>query len=252
MAAEWSYYTATFLAVILQGLSKGGFSGIGLLSMPLMALVLSPVRAAAILLPILIVQDWVGIWAFRRDANWRNLAILMPASLIGIGLGWQFSTRVSESQVRLAVGLISVGFVIYSLLRARLADRATPVAKVAPGLFWGALAGFTSFVSHAGAPPFQVYVMPQKLNPKAYAGTAAVFFAAANLLKVPPYFALGQFSPENLWASAALVPIAIASTFAGVWLVKRAPAERFYNIILGLTFLVGLKLIFDAGRQMLG
>ena len=114
------------------------------------------------------------------------------------------------------------------------------------GLAWGSLAGFTSFISHAGAPPFQVYVMPQNLRPRVYAGTATMFFAAVNLIKVPPYFLLGQFSRENLITAAALFPVAILSTFAGVWLVRRVAAEQFYAVILVLTFLIGVKLTYDA------
>src|ERR1700726_461423 len=113
MGGDWMFYAAAAPAVILLGLSKGGFSGLSTLSMPLMSLAISPVRAAAIMLPILIVQDWVSIWAFRRDWEKRNLLILIPASLIGIGACWLFAAKVSDGLVRLAVGLISVGFVAF-------------------------------------------------------------------------------------------------------------------------------------------
>jgi len=251
MPTDLNYYLAAVPAVILVGLSKGGFAGLSLLAMPLLSMVVSPVRAAAIMLPILIVQDWVGVWAFRREFSARNLAILIPASLIGIGAGWLLAAHVSEALVRLAVGLISIGFAAYMVWRARAGAPAPAPAKLAPGVFWGALAGFTSFVSHAGGPPFQVYVMPQRLAPSVFAGTGTIFFAAANLLKVPPYLALGQFSRENLAASATLFPLAIGATFAGVWLVRRVAADRFYGLVLGLTFLVGLRLVWDSGRALL-
>jgi uncharacterized membrane protein YfcA len=238
--------------VILLGLSKGGFSGLSSLAMPLVALAISPVKAAAIVLPILIVQDWVSVWAFRRDWDLRNLAILAPAGAVGVAAGWLMAARVDEQAVRLAVGLISVGFVVFMLLRDRLASGAATRATVAPGLFWGAVAGFTSFISHAGAPPTMVYMLPQKLTPRLFAGTSAILFAIINLLKVGPYFALGQFSRDNLAASASLLPVAIASTFAGVWLVRRVSAERFYAAVLALTFIVGVKLIWDGGWGLWG
>ena len=97
-----------------------------------------------------------------------------------------------------------------------------------------------------GAPPFQVYVMPQNLKPRVFAGTATMFFAAVDLIKVPPYFLLGQFSGDNLKVSLALIPVAVLSTFAGVWLVRRIDAARFYAIILVITFLIGVKLAYDA------
>ena len=239
------FYLAAIPAVILLGLSKGGFSGLSSLAMPLVALAISPVKAAAIVLPILIVQDWVSVWAFRRDWDLRNLAILAPAGAIGVAAGWLMAARVDEQAVRLAVGLISVGFVAFMLLRDRLASAAATEATVAPGLFWGAVAGFTSFVSHTGAPPTMVYLLPQRLTPRIFAGTSAILFAIVNLLKVGPYFALGQFSRDNLSASASLLPVAVASTFAGVWLVRRVSAERFYVAVLALTVLVGVKLIWD-------
>ena len=144
--------------------------------------------------------------------------------------------------MRLAVGLISIGFVDYMLIRDRLGRAPVEKPGVPSGVVWGSLAGFTSFVSHSGAPPFQVYVMPQYLEPQMFAGTATMFFAAVNLLKVPPYFLLGQFTRDNLFVSAGLIPVAVLSTFAGVWLVRRVSADRFYAVILALTFLIGVKL----------
>ncbi len=251
MGGEFGYYSAAIAAVILIGLSKGGFSGLSALAMPLLTLTISPVRAAAILLPIMIAQDWVSVWAFRRDFNARNLAILIPSALIGVGLGWALAAHVSDAVVQLAVGLISVGFVLFMLARRRLQTDKPAAAKVGPGVLWGSLAGFTSMVSHAGGPPFMVYVMPQRLSPRVFAGTGTMFFASVNLLKVPPYLMLGQFSRENLIASAILLPVAILSTLAGVWLVRRVSAERFYSLVLTLTFLIGLKLTYDAVRDLL-
>jgi uncharacterized protein len=251
MVLDWSFYAAAVPAVILVGLSKGGFAGLSTLSMPVLSLVISPVKAAAILLPILIVQDWVSVWAFRRDWEKRNLLILIPASLIGVILGWLLASCVSEAVVRLAVGLISIGFVAYIVLRSRGGEPKPTEPTLAPGVFWGALAGFTSFVSHAGGPPFQVYVMPQRLSPRLFAGTTTMFFAAVNLLKVPPYFALGQFSHENLRAAATLFPLAIFSTLAGVWLVRRVDAKRFYTLVYALTFLIGLRLIWEGAAELI-
>ena len=238
------FYAAAIPAVILMGLAKGGFAGLGLLSIHLMALVVSPVKAAALMLPILIVQDMVSTYAYRRDFDMRNLTILLPGCLIGVFLGWLMAAHVSDDLVKLGVGLISIGFVIlYWNKREVIGD---PVQRGVPlGVFWGAIAGFTSFVAHAGGPPFQVYVMPQRLPPQTYVGTSTWFFTITNLIKVVPYFLLGQFSTENLGTSTALFPVALLSTLAGVWLVRRIDAARFYTIIYALTFLIGVKLVLD-------
>jgi len=91
-----------------------------------------------------------------------------------------------------------------------------------------------------------MWVLPRRLPPETIVGTTAVFFGAINLLKVPAYFALGQFTRENLMTSAALVPVAIASTLAGVWLVRRVNPERFYTLIYILMILVGIQLLIKA------
>ena len=250
MSGEMQFYLVAIPAVVLFGLSKGGFAGLGTLGVPMLSLVASPVRAAAIVLPILLVQDWLSVWAFRRDFSPRNLIILIPSSMIGVGVGWLVAARVSDDAVRLAIGVISIVFVFYMLIRGRLGR--VPVEKpgVPSGVLWGSLAGFTSFISHSGAPPFQVYVMPQYLKPPVFAGTATMFFAAVNLLKVPPYFLLGQFNRDNLFVSAGLIPVAILSTFGGVWLTRRVSADRFYAVILALTFLIGAKLTYDAVQAL--
>lgn len=251
MSGEMQFYLVALPAVILLGLSKGGFSGLSLLSMPLLSLVASPVRAAAIVLPILIVQDWVSVWAFRRDFSSRNLVILIPSSIIGVTIGGLLASRVSEDAVRLALGVISIAFVAYMLIRDRLGRAPVERPGVPSGVLWGSLSGFTSFISHAGSSPFQVYVMPQYLKPRVFAGTGTMFFAAVNLFKIPPYFLLGQFSRQNLAASAGLIPVAVLSTFAGVWLVRRVSADRFYAVILALTFVIGVKLTYDAVQALL-
>src|SRR5271165_382618 len=251
MSNGMAFYLVAIPAVIVLGLSKGGFTGLSSLAMPMLSLATSPIRAAAIVLPVLIVQDWVSVWAFRRDFSPRNLIILIPASMIGITAGWLLAARVSEDAVRLAVGVISIVFVVYMLVGDRLGRAAVETPGVPGGLLWGSLAGFTSFIRHAGAPPFQVYVMPQQLKPRVFAGTATMFFAAVNLIKLPPYVLLGQFSRENLTVSTFLIPVAVLSTFAGVWLVRRVDANRFYAIILVLTFLIGVKLTYDAVQALI-
>ncbi len=254
MPFDLLFFAAMVPAVILTGLAKGGFSGIGLLSLPLMALVVSPVTAAAIMLPLLIAQDVVSVWSYRRDFDRRNLATLAPGALLGILVGYLLAAKVSDAAIVLAVGLISVGFA----LRRMMSDGRKPAvatrANWSAGSLWGFLCGFTSMVAHAGGPPFQIYVMPQKLKPAVFVGTGAVFFAAMNLVKLVPYLALGQLNGQNLLASAALLPFAVAATFAGVWLVRRVPPERFYGIVYWLLLLVGLKLVYDGlrGLHLLG
>lgn len=247
MSESAAFYALAVPAVVLLGLAKGGFAGMGALSLPMIALAISPVRAAAILLPILIVQDIVGVWAFRRSWDAGVLGWTLPGAVAGIALGWLFAARVSPAAVLALVGAISVVFGAYRLWTER--GGVPAVARHAPGwagTLLGAASGFTSQVAHAGQPPFQLYVLPKRLPRDVLVGTTAIFFAAVNWIKVPAYWALGQFTRENLIAAALLLPVAIASTLAGVWLVRRVSPERFYTAIYALMVLVGYKLMWDA------
>ncbi|KQN81091.1 sulfite exporter TauE/SafE family protein [Sphingomonas sp. Leaf62] len=239
------FYALAVPAVLMLGLAKGGFSGMGALSLPMLALAVNPVRAAAILLPILIVQDVVGIWAFRRTIDWRVIAWMLPGAGIGILLGYGFASAVQPSAVLAVVGAISIAFGLWRLWTER---NGMPAARRSPGwvgTMFGAASGFTSQIAHAGQPPFQLWVLPRQLPRDVLVGTTALFFGAVNWLKVPAYLALGQFTAANLATSAVLLPVAIAATVAGVWLVRRVSAKRFYTAIYGLMIAVGVKLVWD-------
>jgi uncharacterized protein len=246
MLTDPYFYALAVPAVILLGLSKGGFAGVGNISLPLVALAISPVQAAAILLPILIVQDAVGVWAFRKDWDRRTVAVLLPGAVVGIVAAYLLAAKVAVTAVLGTLGVISILFGFQQLWRLRGgALRAPADAPAWVGALLGAASGFTSQIAHAGAPPFQMWVLPKQLPPATLAGTTAIYFAVLNWLKVPAYLALGQFTSENLATALALAPVAIASTFAGVWLVKRVQAERFYVLIYVLLILVGTQLAWQ-------
>ncbi|PTS89907.1 MULTISPECIES: sulfite exporter TauE/SafE family protein [unclassified Caulobacter] len=249
MLTDPFFYAVAIPAVILLGLAKGGFAGIGVIATPLMALAISPVLAAAILLPILIVQDVVSVWAFRKTWDRGLLKLMLPAAGVGIFLGWALAALVSTAAVELAVGLISIVFALQRLWAERAVKAAESLATTAGRPWLGALcglaAGFTSQIAHAGGPPFQIYVLPRRLPRDTFIGTSAVFFAVVNWMKAPAYLALGAFTPQVLATAGVLLPLAIASTWAGVWLVRRVPAEGFYRVIYVLLVAVGGKLVFD-------
>lgn len=245
---DWSWPTIALVlaATIIVGFAKGGFVGVGALPMPMLALAMSPVTAAAILLPILIVQDAVGVWAFRRHWNRHIVAIMLPGAIIGIGLGWLLAEKVPVGAILAVVGGISMLFGLWRLWIER--GGRMVAASTSPGwvgALFGVLTGFTSQVAHAGGPPFQMWVTPKKLPHLEFAGTNAILFAVINWAKVPAYWALGQFSAANLHVSAMLMPVAILSTFGGVWLVRRFSGRAFYTMVNVLLVLLGAKLLFD-------
>ena len=239
-----AFWGLAVVAAVLVGLSKGGLPVVGMLGVPIMALVMSPVMAAGLLLPIYVISDMFGLWAYRHAYNKRVLAIMVPAMAVGVGIGWATASRVSEGWVTLLVGVIGAAFAANLLIRAGRAVAAKP-ADVAPGVFWGTVAGFTSFVSHAGAPPYQVFVLPLKLEKAVFAGTATIAFACVNLIKLIPYYALGQLSFDNLKIAALLAIPASLAVFAGVRLVKVIPEKLFFQLISWTLLAVSLKLIWD-------
>ena len=240
-----AFYAMAIPAVLITGLSKGGFGGgIAMLGTPMIALVVSPVKAAAIMLPVLIVMDMIGLWNYRTRASWTVLRAMLPGAFAGILLGWATAAYVSDDAVRILVGAIALVFAVAQILAEF--RRAEPAAEnTLRGSFWGLVAGFTSFVSHAGGPPFQAYTLPLKLDKLIFAGTGVVFFAIVNAAKVVPYFALGQFATDNLFQSLLLLPVAICGVFLGIWTVRRVSQKIFYWVTYAAMILVGAKLIHD-------
>jgi uncharacterized membrane protein YfcA len=236
------FLAAVIPAVIALGLAKGGFAGIGVIATPLLALVLPPLEAAAILLPILIVQDVISVWVYRHDWSRPNLKVMLPGAVLGIGAAWLLAAYVPDAAVRVIVGAIGTSFVLNVWL-GRMPAQTKPNPPA--GFFWGAVSGFTSAFASAGGPPFQVYVLPQQLPKMTLVGTVSIFFAAVNWLKVVPYLALGTFTHHGFLISLALMPLAVASNFAGIWLVRVTPVKTFYQIMYVLIFLLSIALMWQ-------
>ncbi len=233
------------MSAFLVGLSKGGLPSVGAIAVPFLALVISPVTAAALLLPIFVASDMVGLYLYRRQFSARNLAILIPAALVGVGIGWAFSAHVSPLFVGFLVGLTGLAFCLNAWFGARFRGSAPKGADVPSGLFWGALTGFTSFVSHSGAPPYQMYVLPQRLEKMVFAGTSTILFAIVNAAKILPYWALSQFDHFDTSLLYILAPAAILGTIVGKRLTVMIPEVLFYRLIQATLFLLSIKLIAD-------
>lgn len=241
------FYLVAGAAVILVGLAKGGFAGLGAAAMPLLALVMDPVAGAGMLLPILMAQDIVSVWAFRKDFDRRTLLLTVPGAAIGIFAGWWLASAINPDAVRGFVGAIALLFGSYRLLpvlgvQLRLAGPAPEWV----GAVMGGVSGFTSQIAHAGGPPFQIWALSRNFPHLTFIGTSSIFFAIINWMKVPAYAALGQFNTANMTLTAIFMPLAIVSTLAGVKLVKHVSAERFNMIIQLLMIAVGVELIRQA------
>lgn len=245
-----AFWVVAVIASISVGLSKGGLSSLGTIAVPVMALVIDPVVAAGLLLPVFVVSDVFGVYTYRKAFDKRVLKITMFGATVGVILGGLMASIVSKDVVTLLVGLIGATFTLNFVLRRGREVPAEPL-KPRKGLIWTAIAGFTSFVSHAGAPPYQMFVLPLKMDKLVFAGTTTIAFAYINAIKLIPYAMLGQINVTSLRNAAILMVPAVISVFAGVKLVKILPERIFFNFVVTTLGLVSIKLIYDALTHLL-
>ena len=250
MITDPLFYLLAAIAVILLGLSKGGFFGLGVMGLPLMSLAVPPLQAAAIILPTVIAQDVLTVWTYRHNWSIWNLKIMIPSMAVGIVLGTLFAASLTAAHIRLAIGLIAGLFVLRHWLGQRF-ERLSPEPGLITGVIFGAIGGFTTMLANAGGPAWQMHLLPQKLEKLTYVGTFSILFAASNIIKVPAYGSLGQLTFENLAIGASLLPLAVAANYAGIWLVRKTPTELFFRIAYVLMFLISVELIRSGLTEML-
>lgn len=248
------FYAAAVPAVILVGLSKGGLGGaMGFVGVPLLALAVPPIQAAAILLPILCMMDMVSLWSWRGTYERPLLVSVLPGALVGLAIGWLTAALVTEGMIKLIVGIVAVVFTgrwLLTTIRDKVIVPTKPNGLAAA--FWGTVSGFTSFVAHVGGPPYQVYALPLRMDPKVFTGTSVIFFAILNAIKIVPYFLLGELDRTNLTAAAVLLPLAPLSTLAGAWAVRRMRPAFFYNLSYITVGLIAVKLLYDGYFEFMG
>lgn len=245
LITDWGFYAVAVPAVLLLGISKSGFgAGFGSLAVPLMALSVSVPQAAAILMPVLLVMDLLGIAAFRKDFDRRLLRFLLPWGLVGIVVGTLSFRLLRAEWVAGIVGAFTLAFLAQRLLFPPRADSAAPPRWA--GALLSATSGFTSFVAHAGGPPINAYAIPLKLSPVVFTGTMAYYFFVINLAKWVPYAWLGLLDARNLGTSLVLLPLAPVGVWLGVRIARRIQPALFYRFIYAGMLLTGLKLVWDA------
>lgn len=251
MTADIIFWALALLVAFLVGAAKGGLPLVGILAVPLLSLVMPAGQAAGLTLPIYILSDIYGLWIYRREFDKRNLMILIPAGAIGIFAGYATAHITNEDLVKFLVALIGLAYCADAVSKTWRVVPSKP-ADVPRGVFWGALAGFTSFVSHAGAPPYNMFVLPQKLPKMIYAGTSTIVFAAINLMKLPPYIALGQVNFSSLQTCAVLAPMALFGAWAGYQLTKIVPEKLFFRAIELALLVVSVLLMRESILGVLG
>jgi len=245
LITDWGFYAVAIPAVLLLGVSKSGFgAGFGSLAVPMMALAVTVPEAAAILMPVLLVMDLLGMANFRNNVDWRLLRFLIPFGLLGIAIGTLLFKLLDAHLVAGLVGGFTLLFLAQRLLFPPRPDSPPPPKWL--GALLTTTSGFTSFIAHAGGPPISAYVIPLKLSPLLFTGTMAFFFFFVNIAKWIPYAWLGLLDMRNMTTSLALLPFAPMGVWVGVRIAHRIKPLLFYRMLYAGMFLTGVKLLWDA------
>ena len=242
------FFAVAIPAVIFAGVSKGGFgSGASFASAAILALILPPELALGMMLPLLMLIDVSAVPTYWRKWNWRDCQRVLIGSLPGVAFGAAVLTIAPADLIRFLIGAIAILFVVWQMAKARGLVPAPKEQLGAPaGIITGAIAGFTSFVSHAGGPPVAVYLLSQKLDKLTYQASTVLIFWAINIFKFVPYAALGVFTRDTWIAVALLAPMAFLGTWLGVKAHRIVPERAFFAITYILLVLTGTRLIWVA------
>ncbi|MET0311339.1 MAG: sulfite exporter TauE/SafE family protein [Burkholderiaceae bacterium] len=244
LITDWQFYAVAIPAVLLLGVSKSGFgAGFGSLAVPLMALAVTVPQAAAILMPVLLLMDVLGLAAFRRHFDMKLIRFLVPFGLLGTVVGTLSFRLLDSTLVAGIVGIFTLLFLAQRLVFPPRPDSPHPPKWL--GAILTVTSGFTSFVSHAGGPPLNAYVIPMRMAPVAFAATMSAFFFMINLSKWVPYAWLGLLDMRNMTTSLALLPFAPVGVLVGVRIAHRIDPKLFYRLVYIGMFLTGCKLVWD-------
>jgi uncharacterized protein len=232
------------LAALLTGFAKTGLPGIGIFVVVLMALAFpgETKQSVGALLPLLVVGDIMALIWYRRHAEWRKLLKLVPAVVIGMILAQFALGRIDEAVFRPLLGLLVLGMVLLELARRRFGLNRVPH-------HWafvngtGLLAGFSTTMGNVAGPIMGIYFLSRGWVKEQFMGTAAWFFFAVNVTKIPILWNLNLITKESLALNAKLCPLVILGGLVGVWLLPKIPAKAFAMIVLILSAVSAMKLV---------
>ena len=234
------------LSALLVGLTKAGFGGgSGLVVGPILLQVFPAKETIGMMLPLLFSCDIASLFFYWRKWDTRNLIVLFPGAVVGIGIGYFFLDSVSDEHLKISIGMVAIGFAFFQIYR-NLFDQSE--SHFQPRRWHGSVAGFiTGFVStlaHIGGTVTTMYLLPQRLANQTFVATTTAFYFLVNLCKIPVYFKLQVLDVSVLRRLLPLFPVLLLGTGLGVYLNRRVSSSAFSTVILSIVVLTGLKLLF--------
>lgn len=231
---QWALGVACALMV---GLTKTGLPGLGILFVPLFAMVLPARASTGALLPLLMVGDLIAVVWYRRKAVWGHLARLLPWAGAGIGIGFLLLGRIDDRTLRPVLGALIIAMLAFNVWRERVWESPTKRTRPLPAIptaWWfaaimGLLAGATTMLANAAGPIMLVYLVAMRLPKDEFLGTGAWFFAIVNAAKVPFSASLGLITGSSLALDAVLAAGVIAGSAVGILTARRMP-ERVFSV----------------------
>ncbi|MBU3621043.1 sulfite exporter TauE/SafE family protein [Polynucleobacter sp. CS-Odin-A6] len=240
-----TFFVLAAISVLILGMSKSGFgAGLGVIAPPLIASQSSLTEALAILLPLLIAIDLVGLRRFWVNADRRILKIVLLPAGVGMLIGYFFFSVITPQMLSLSIGIFTLLFLVQSVVMSRLSLKE---AKPYPwlGRVMGCLSGFTSFVAHIGGPPITIYMLRERVPPMVYTSTLGIFFTVLNFGKLLPYTYLDLLNLNQLATSILLLPLVPVGVYLGFYLAKKISAKWYYIVIQLFLLAASMKLIAD-------
>ena len=249
MESSYIFWVMAVIAAVFVGLGKGGLPVIAGLAVPSLALFMSPISAAGLLLPVYIVSDVFALMAYRRDYDKAVLKLAFIGMTAGVIIGTLTAHLIIEWIITLLIGVMGTVYALKMLFEKPPITRLnTQKLNLPKGYFWTTVAGFTSFISHSGGPPWQIFTLPLRLPKTVFVGTSVIVFSYVNFIKLFPYIWLGQINLESTYISLLLMIPAAAAVYLGVRAVKWIPEVLFFKLVTRALLLISIKLMVDGIR----
>lgn len=237
----WAVLAAGAFAI---GIAKTGLPGVGILVVPLLAIVFGAKASVGLLLPILIFADLFAVGYYRRHGKWRHLVRLLPWALAGILAGYVILSQVDSQTLKPVIGVIVLGMLAVRFRSIFKGDEQSVPQHPLFSASMGFLAGATTMMANAAGPVMVLYLLSMRFDKKKFIGTAAWFFFIVNWVKVPFMAQLDMITIASLKMDVMVFPAVIAGAVTGIWLLNRIPQRLFNIAALLLAAGAAVKLLF--------